>query len=615
MRVAAPCLAGLIFACASSSKGPGASPPASSSSAAPAAPAGPADEASAKEFVRKTNEDLLRLSIRSNTADWIKNTYITDDTERVAAAANDELLGYTAAAVKSAARWNGTKLDPETARMLYLLRTSSSLAAPADAARRLELTTLAARMEGLYGKGKYCRVGKCRDLEELSDLIGKSREPKELLDAWNGWHGISREMRPLYARFVALANEGAREIGFADSGAMWRAAYDMPPESFPLEMDRLWGQVKPLYDDLHCYVRARLQEKYGKELLPDDAPIPAHLLGNMWAQEWTKIYPLVEPYPDAAEIDVTASMVRMGLTPERMVQLGVGFFTSIGLPEVPRSFWVRSLFQKPRDRDVVCHASAWDIDGDEDVRIKMCIKIEEEDLVTIHHELGHVYYNLAYAKQPFLFRAGADDAFHEAIGDTIALSVTPGYLRRLRLIQQEPRDDKGLIDVQMKEALDKVAFLPFGLLIDRWRWDVFSGKVPPDRYNSAWWDLRRRYQGVAAPVERSEADFDPGAKYHVPANVPYSRYFLARILQFQFHRALCKTIGFKGPLHACTIDHDVKAGERLWNMLSLGASKPWQDALEAMTGERQMDAGAMLEYFAPLRTWLAEQNRGRRCGF
>jgi peptidyl-dipeptidase A len=271
--------------------------------------------------------------------------------------------------------------------------------------------------------------------------------------------------------------------------------------------------------------------------------------------------------------------------------------------------------QKPRDRDVVCHASAWDIDGDRDVRIKMCVKIEEEDLVTIHHELGHLYYGLAYAKQPFLFRGGANDGFHEAIGDAVALSVTPGYLRKLRFIPQEPRDEHGLVDVQLKEALDKVAFLPFGLLIDRWRWEVFSGKVTPDRYDTAWWELRRRYQGVAPPVERTEADFDPGAKYHVPANVPYSRYFLARILQFQFHRALCKAAGFQGPLHACSVYNSVPSGERLWKMLSLGASHPWQDALETLTGQRQMDAGAMLEYFAPLAKWLSEQNRGRRCGF
>ncbi|MFL5366721.1 MAG: M2 family metallopeptidase [Myxococcales bacterium] len=612
MRFFPLCSAALVLSCASSSSR---AAPTSSQGAAPASADAASDPASAKEFASKTNEDLLRLTTRSNTAEWIKSTYITEDTERLAADANEVLLGYNAAAVKTAARWNAAKLDPETARMLYLLRTGSSLAAPADPRRRQELTTLAARLEGLYGKGKYCKGGKCRDLEELSDVIGKSRDPKELLDAWTGWHAIAREMRPLYTRFVELANEGAREIGFSDTGAMWRAGYDMPPEQFPAEMDRLWAQVKPLYDDLHCYVRGRLQEKYGKDLVKDDAPIPAHLLGNMWAQEWTKIYPLVEPYPDAAQLDVTSAMTRMGLTPEKMMAIGMGFFTSIGFPELPRTFWTRSLMQKPRDRDVVCHASAWDIDGGEDVRIKMCVKIEEEDLVTIHHELGHLYYNLAYAKQPFLFRAGANDGFHEAIGDAIALSVTPGYLRKLRLIAQEPRDEHGLIDVQLKEALDKVAFLPFGLLIDRWRWEVFSGKVTPGRYDSAWWELRRRYQGVAPPVERSEADFDPGAKYHVPANVPYSRYFLARILQFQFHRALCKAAGFQGPLHACSIHNSVQAGEPFWKMLSLGASRPWQDALETLTGQRQMDAGAMLEYFAPLAKWLSEQNRGRRCGF
>src|SRR4051812_10763831 len=611
MRFFPLCSAALVLSCASSSSR---AAPSSSQGAAPASDAAP-DPASAKEFASKTNEDLLRLTTRSNAAEWIKSTYITEDTERLAADANEVLLGYNAAAVKTAARWNGAKLDPETARMLYLLRTGSSLAAPADPRRRLELTTLAARLEGLYGKGKYCKGGKCRDLEELSDVIGKSRDPKELLDAWTGWHAIAREMRPLYTRFVELANEGAREIGFSDTGAMWRAGYDMPPEQFPAEMDRLWAQVKPLYDDLHCYVRGRLQEKYGKDLVKDDAPIPAHLLGNMWAQEWTKIYPLVEPYPDAAQLDVTSAMTRMGLTPEKMMAIGMGFFTSIGFPELPRTFWTRSLMQKPRDRDVVCHASAWDIGGGEDVRIKMCVKIEEEDLVTIHHELGHLYYDLAYAKQPFLFRAGANDGFHEAIVDAVALSVTPGYLRKFRLIAEEPRDEHGLIDVQLKEALDEVAFLPFGLLIDRWRWEVFSGKVTPDRYDSAWWELRRRYQGVAPPVERSEADFDPGAKYHVPANVPYSRYFLARILQFQFHRALCRAAGFQGPLHACSIHNSVQAGEPFWKMLSLGASRPWQDALETLTGQRQMDAGAMLEYFAPLAKWLSEQNRGRRCGF
>jgi len=264
---------------------------------------------------------------------------------------------------------------------------------------------------------------------------------------------------------------------------------------------------------------------------------------------------------------------------------------------------------------VVCHASAWDITAEGDVRIKMCVKPMEDDLTTIHHELGHDYYYLAYVGQPFLYQAGANDGFHEAIGDALTLSITPAYLRSLGLVKEIPKDDKGLIDVQMKDALEKVAFLPFGLLIDKWRWDVFAGKVKPADYNKAWWELRRRYQGVAPPVARTEEDFDPGAKYHVPANVPYTRYFLARLLQFQFHRALCQAAGHKGPLHECSIYGNQEAGSRLWKMLSLGASKPWPEALAVLTGQRQVDATAMLDYFAPLRAWLKEKNAGQKCGW
>ena len=597
-------LAVLLAACASSQQ----------RSQAAGAPAGDAE--SARAFVRKANDDLKRLGLKANTAQWIKNTYITDDTERMAAEHDEALLGYTAQAVKDAARWNGVKLDPETARMLYLLRSGSALAAPGDPALRLELTTLANRLEGLYGKAKWCRPdGTCLDDEKLIVLFGKSRDPDELREAWEGWHNLAREMRPLYARFVELANQGAREIGFPDTGAMWRSAYDLPPEQFAQETDRLWGQVKPLYDDLHCYVRARLQEKYGHEVVPVGGPLPAHLLGNIWAQDWSKIYPMVEPYPGQTQLDVTHAMVAQHWDWKRMMKQGEGFFTSLGLKPLPQTFWERSLFTKPQDRDVVCHASAGSLDGDQDVRIKICIKVDEEDLVVIHHELGHDYYDLAYARQPWLFHAGANDGFHEAIGDSIALSVTPGYLKSIGLLRDVPRDPRGVVNVQMKDALDKVAFLPFGLLIDRWRWDVFGGRVKPQDYNKAWWDLRRKYQGVAPPVPRSEQDFDPGAKFHVPGNTPYTRYFLARILQFQFHRALCKAAGFSGPLHECSIHGSKAAGDRLQAMLSLGASRPWQDALEALTGQRELDATALLDYFAPLRKWLVDQNRARKCGW
>ncbi len=577
---------------------------------------------SARAFIAQVNNDLLRLWTRSSTAEWIKNTYITDDTERSSAAANEEVLGYQAAAIKSAAWFRDVPVDPDTARMLHLLRVSAALAAPSDPARRLELTTLAAKLEGLYGKGKWCPQGaqdggkkECRDLEQLSELMRVSRNHGDLLAAWVGWHSIAREMRPSYARFVELANEGAREVGFDNTGDLWRSAYDMPPADFERETDRLWQQVKPLYDDLHCYVRAQLGKTYGTDKVPPTGPIPAHLLGNMWAQEWANVYPLVEPYKDHGNLDVTAALVKQKYDERRMVKLGEGFFTSLGLDPLPATFWQRSMFVKPRDREVVCHASAWDVTYSDDLRIKMCIKINEEDLVTIHHELGHNYYFHYYNKLPALYQQGANDGFHEAIGDAITLSITPSYLKQVGLLRTVPTDAKGIINVQMKDALEKVAFLPFGRLIDQWRWDVFAGRITPATYNAAWWELRRRYQGVSAPVARTEEDFDPGAKYHIPANVPYMRYFLARILQFQFHRAMCEAAGHKGPLHECSIFGSKEAGARLRDMLALGASRPWFDALQAMTGQREMDAGALLDYFAPLRAWLRTENAGRRCGW
>ncbi len=573
----------------------------------------------ARVFLGRVSGELEALNTRANVAEWIKNTYITDDTERAAAWANEAVMAEVTRDIQESLRFRQADLEPGSRRMMTLLRVNTDTPpAPTDPARRAELASLASQLGGMYGKGKWCgRDGKgpCRSLTELEDVLRKSRRPDELLDAWAGWHGISVPMRPLYRRFVELADEGAREIGFADLGEQWRAGYDMSPADFAAETDRLWEQVKPLYRALHCYVRRRLAAAYGKDLVPPGGPIPAHLLGNMWAQEWTNVYPLVEPYHGQPNLDVEAGMKRHEWDALRMVRTGEAFFSSLGFAPLPATFWERSMFVKPRDREVVCHASAWDIDYHSDLRIKMCIEVNEEDLVTIHHELGHNYYQRAYEKQPFLFQAGANDGFHEAIGDALALSVTPGYLAKLGLIPAAPTDPRGLIDVQMKDALEKIAFLPFGLLVDRWRWDVFSGKTAPADYNASWWELRRRLQGVAPPLPRTEADFDPGAKMHVPFNVPYTRYFLARILQFQFHRAMCRIAGFQGPLHACSIQGNAEVGRRLGAMLAMGASRPWPDALEALTGERRMDATAILDYFAPLAKWLEEQNRGQKCGW
>ena len=564
----------------------------------------------AEKFLANAEKRLLELNIKAGRADWVKSTFITDDTELLAAEANENLIAATTELAEQSRKYENVDLSPESKRKLKLLKLALTLPAPKDPAERGELTKLTASMEGEYGKGKYCPdgdKGKCLSLPDLEEIINTSRDPEELKKAWIGWHQIAIPIRKEYVRFVELSNKGAKEMGFKDTGAMWRSKYDMEPDAFAAEMERLWQQVKPLYDSLYTYTRRKLSEKYGKDVVAEDKPIPAHLLGNMWAQQWGNIYPILAPANADRGYDLTQILKARNTDAKQMVRYGESFFTSLGFDALPSTFWERSLLLKPADREVVCHASAWDIDYEKDVRLKMCIQINEEDFSTVHHELGHNYYQMAYSPKPLLFRESANDAFHEAIGDTVALSVTPPYLKQLGLIDKVP-DQSADIGFLLNRALDKVAFLPFGYLVDQWRWKVFSGEVGPNDYNKAWWELREKYQGIAPPVPRTEQDFDPGAKYHVPANTPYARYFLAHILQFQFHRALCREAGFTGPLYQCSIYGNKKAGEKLKAMLAMGASEPWPAALKAMTGEDKMDATAIIDYFAPLKTWLDQQN-------
>ena len=573
--------------------------------------------AEARQFADNAEKQLLDLWIKAGRAQWVHETFITDDTEQMSADADAAQKSATAELAAGARRFEGLKLPDDVARKLKLIKFSVDIPAPGDKALGAELSHINASLDGDYGRGKWCPdgpSGKCLDIDDITKIMQTSRDPKELMNAWLGWHAIAPPMRQRYSRMVQLANQGAREVGFADVGAMWRSNYDMPPDQFAAEMDRLWSQVRPLYVSLHAYVRWKLQEKYGKALVPDDGPIPAQLLSNLWAQDWTNLYSLLAPADSDAGYDLTAILKQRNMSPVEMVHYGERFFTSLGFAPLPQTFWERSMFSRPRDRDVVCHASAWDIDYKDDLRIKMCIEQTADDFTTVHHELGHNFYQRAYKGQPPLFANGANDGFHEAIGDTIALSVTPEYLKQVGLLDTvpPPSADTGLL---LKHALDKVAFLPFGLMIDKWRWDVFSGKITPENYNKAWWDLKREYQGVVPPVTRSEADFDPGAKYHVAANVPYARYFLAAVLQYQFHRALCKEAGYTGPLNRCSIYGNKAAGAKLNKMLEMGESKPWPDALEAITGERKMDATAILDYYAPLKKWLDEQNKGHHVGW
>ena len=567
-------------------------------------------------YADEAERRLLELSIELSRAEWVYATYITSDSETVAARASARLIQATADVAKRSTQLVGPGTDPTVARRLRLMRLSLPVYAPEDPERARELTETIAAMGGHYGKAHAAVVGHPEplDVTAVTRLFAESRDVGVLTSAWVGWHDYARPLGKPFSRYVALSNEGAREVGFADTGEMWRSKYDMAPDAFAREARRLWEQVRPLYLALHAFVRRRLREQYGPSIVPADGPIPAQLLGNIWAQSWDNLYPLVAPQDSGTGVDLTRLLWDRKTTPQEMVRYGERFFVSLGLDPLPPGFWERSLFVKPADRDVICHASAWDVDFDQDLRIKMCIDITGEDFRTIHHELGHNYYQRAYRRQPFAFRDSANDGFHEALGDTIQLSVTPGYLHEIGLLDQLPSSDGDLPEL-LRMALEKVAFLPFGLLIDEWRWKVFAGEIGPEQYTSAWDRLRAQYQGVIPPVPRDGAAFDPGAKFHIPGNTPYMRYFLAYILQFQFHRALSKTIGWSGPLHRCSIYGHREAGEKLRTMMEMGASRPWPEALEVLTGQRQMDASALLEYFAPLKRWLDEQNRGAPVGW
>jgi peptidyl-dipeptidase A len=573
--------------------------------------------ADATKFLADVNATMLRLGIELGQASWVQSTYITPDTEALNARADQNYTEAVARFAKEAAAFDNVTVSPDERRQLNLLKLSLEKITPSDQKEAEELSKLAAGLEGAYGRGKWCKDPEkpdtCLDIEKITEILATSRDPKQLREAWEGWHTIAPPMRANYTRFVELANKGAKELGFADTGAMWRLKYDMPADEFTREVDRLWEQVKPLYVSLHAYVRMKLHEKYG-DAVPATGPLPAHLLGNIWAQDWSNVFEFVAPPNASPGYSLNDILKRRKATPMDMMKMGERFYTSLGFAPLPKTFWERSLLSKPADRDVVCHASAWDIDFADDIRIKMCIDATDEDFSTIHHELGHNFYQRAYKDQPVLFRDSANQAFHEAIGDTIALSVTPEYLVRIGLLDKAPDASRDL-GLLMSRALEKIAFLPFGLLIDQWRWDVFSGKLGPGDYNKAWWERRLKYQGVAPPGPRGEEFFDPGAKYHVPANYSYTRYFLAHILQFQFHRELAKLAGCTTPLHRCSIYESKEVGKRLDAMLKMGASKPWPDALEAVTGRRQMDATAIVEYFAPLKAWLDEQLKGKVVGW
>ena len=580
------------------------------------------NESDVEIFLERVELEDKTLGPVASSAYWIGSNFITYDSQKVVADYGKRFQLLALERARQAATFDKVQVSEENRRKLNLIKNSFVMPSPLDDALAGEIAGISAELDAMYGTGQHCfGEGDCYDLEAFEAVIDNSRDPDELLKAWEGWRNIGKPMKDMYLRMVEIGNLGAKDLGYEGLTDLWFSQYDMPADDFLAETDRVWDELKPLYDALHCHVRNELSEHYGEAVVSKAGSMPAHVLGNMWGQSWANIYDLVytpdNPSADT-NIDLTKILEEKDIGEIEMVEIAENFFLSLGFEPLPKTFWERSLFIKPQDHNVVCHASAWDLDSDaNDLRVKMCIERNAEDFSTIHHELGHIFYYQAYSQQPSIFQRGANDGFHEAVGDLLTLSITPDYYHKIGMITEaeaiNAKSDP--ISLLMQQALDGVVSVPWTLMLDKWRAGVFSGETSEAELNNSWWELREYYQGIKAPRERDADAFDPGAKYHIPGNTPYTRYYLAKILQYQFHESLCNQIGFEGPLHECSIYNNELAGEQLRAMLSLGQSQEWQVALEALTGTRTLSGKSMLNYYKPLKDWLDVQNASRSCGW
>ncbi len=581
------------------------------------------NESDVETFLERVELEDKTLGPVASSAYWLQANFITYDSQKVVADYGKRFQLLALERARQASTFDDVEVSEENRRKLNLIKNSFVMPSPLDDTLAGEIANIMAELDAMYGAGEHCfGEGDCYDLEAFEGVIDNSRDPDELLKAWEGWRNIGTPMKDKYLRMVEIGNLGAKDLGYEGLTDLWFSQYDMPAEEFLAETDRVWDELKPLYDALHCHVRSELSEHYGEEVVSKEGVLPAHVLGNMWGQSWANVYDLVytPDNPNASSgIDLTKILEEKNIDEIEMTKIAENFFISLGFQPLPDTFWERSLFVKPQDRSVVCHASAWNLDADaNDLRIKMCIERNAEDFSTIHHELGHIFYYQAYnSTQPSVFQSGANDGFHEAVGDLLSLSITPEYYNKIGLISEAEAKDatSDPISLLMQQALQGVVSVPWTLMLDKWRAGVFSGETSESQLNDSWWELREYYQGIGVPRERGADAFDPGAKYHIPGNTPYTRYYLAQILQYQFHESLCNQMGFEGPLHECSIYDNELAGKKLRAMLSLGQSQQWQVALEALTGTRSLSGKSMLNYYKPLKDWLDVQNTDRTCGW
>ncbi|XP_053212228.1 angiotensin-converting enzyme-like [Panonychus citri] len=575
------------------------------------------DEIAAREFLRTQEIEAVKYCRKGVLAEWSYSTNLTEYNKQAMLNVSLEQSKFTKESWLNATSFAWKNFSDPTIRRWF--KSLSVLGnGVLDGDKLTQLNELTADMEDSYSSGKVCPYSPNKTIDrskcnlnfepDITRIMDESRNYEELKSIWSQWRDVTgKTMRSKYLKYVQLSNEAAQLNGFADAGDLWRAGYES--DTLVDDLETIWKQLEPLYKLLHAYTRKRLINLYGEDKIKRNGPIPAHILGNMWGQSWSSLRDILIPFPDKPSVDITDNLIAKNISVVDIFKISEAFFTSLGLKPMTDKFWNNSIIERPADgRDFTCHASAWDFCGDDDVRIKMCTDRNMKNFIVVHHEMGHIQYYLQYKDQPYVFRTGANPGFHEAVGDTLALSVsTPSHLKAIGLLDEISSDPEGDLNHLMSMALDKIAFLPSGYLMDKWRWEVFANSSTHANLNKLWWKYRLRYQGLCPPVRRTEDDFDPGSKYHIAASVPYIRYFVSYIIQFQFHKALCEAANNTGPLYQCDIYQSREAGQLLSNVLSLGASKHWSEALKMMTGSEKMSAEPLLQYFAPLIEWMKTQ--------
>lgn len=582
----------------------------------------------AEDFVSEMDRELRLWRRDLASRQWQLDTNVTADSKVKLDELRGQFLAWRARRVKVAAKFNLAMTPSHVSRQVQQFLVSG---APNDPAVGKRMAVLQTRMLSSYTFASSRRFSSVTSsvCGEAGDVMSRSRDPEVLRDAWISWRDdVSREgqMREDYREFVQLANTGARDNGYSDYGHFWRQSQFFQTPDIDRQVASLWRETRPLYVQLHAYIRRKLRQQYGSDVIGESGTIPAHLLGDMWAQDWSNIFDLADPFPTSATPEVTTSGDDVISDVTERLQAAEAYFLQVGLRPLPHDFWNTSMLVKPQDRLVNCHAQAFDMYRPGQFRVKMCACASESSLRRFYHELGHVQYAMAYTDQPTIFREPANAALAETVGDVIQIAAAneawldeEGRSHECDIPTHADVTTRQEHDIRhlLRQALRTVAFLPFGLLVDRWRYDVMAGYVTPRQYNAHWWHLRHKYQGVKPPVPRSERDFDAGSKYHIPAHRPYLGYFVSTSLQFQVLESLCRGIDHKGPLHTCRLSTSRKATWPLRNLMSAGSSQPWQDLLQDFTGSRTVSARALVNYFRPLQRWLEADNRkhGERTGW